>query len=196
MIHENLVKITPANGAPLDFMFDYNEICDIKWAANYLSLVAEETLLYAYQQSFGGNSVCTYLQNWAIGSRIFGTIMPKYRNKPPLNHNLNDTQIVLALCYASTGTNCSVPGRQHFCFTLRQFYYGYQHLPYTTLAMVPISFSQSRHATSHIIKHIQFGGTQYYHPDQRVMTPPLWISVCPYKISIKQLTKNELLEAM
>ncbi|XP_073835586.1 uncharacterized protein [Musca autumnalis] len=177
----------PASGVPPDFHFDLNELIDLSSAVISLSYCSEDVLLAAYKESFRVQSDCTYLRNWPlIGHRIFGTIMPKYRNKPPLKYNLNDTQIVMALCFKATGTNGAMPTRQYIAFRACHFGQGCEGLRYVTLKLLPVALTQSRFVVTHVLGHVLYGGTQYYHPSQRIMMPPLWITGCSYAESIKQ----------
>ncbi|XP_061396897.1 uncharacterized protein LOC133332513 [Musca vetustissima] len=182
-----------ACGVPPDFHFDLNELIDLSSAVISLSYLSENILLTAYKESFRCQSDCTYLQNWPlIGHRLFGTIMPKYRNKPPLKYNLNDTQIVMALCFKTTGTNAASPTtRQYTAFRVCSYDQGYEGLRYVTLKLLPVALTQSRFVVSHVLSHVLYGGTQYYHPSQRIMLPPLWITGCSYAESIKQLPHFE-----
>lgn len=176
-----------ASGVPHDFHFDLNELIDLSSAVISLSYCSDEVLLAAYKESFRTQNDCTYLRNWPlIGHRIFATIMPKYRNKPPLKYNLNDTQIVMALCFTATGTNAALPNRQYIGFRVCNFDQGYEGLRYVSLNLLPVALTQSRFAVSHVLNHVLYGGTQYYHPSQRIMMPPLWITGCSYAESIKQ----------
>lgn len=176
-----------ACGVPNDIYFDLNEIIDLSWAVTSLTYTSEESLLKAYKESFRTHDDSTYLKNWPlVPHRLFGTIMPKYRNKPPLRYNLNDTQIVLALCFKVTGTNSTLATRPYLAFPACGFKQVFEGLRYVSLKLLPVALTQSRFVVSHILSHVQFGGSQYYHPAQRIMLPPLWISGCSYAESIKQ----------
>ncbi|XP_023305609.2 uncharacterized protein LOC111687403 [Lucilia cuprina] len=189
MVSLNLhnVEFVAACGVPSELNFDLTEILDLSWAAISLAPISEDTLLNAYKESFLTHSDCTYLQNWPlIQHRIFGTIMPKYRNKPPLKYNLNDTQIVMALCFKATGTNVSLPTRPYVPFAACAFKQIFEGLRYVSLQLLPVALTQSRSVVSHNLSHIQFGGCKYYHPAQRILSPPLWLTGCSYNESIKQ----------
>lgn len=189
MVSLNLhnIEFFAACGVPGDLTFDLNEVIDLSWASLSLAPISEETLLAAYKESFLTHNENTYLHNWPlIPYRIFGTIMPKYRNKPPLKYNLNDTQIVMALCFKATGTNLSLPNRPYMPFSASSFKQLFEGLRYVSLQLLPVALTQSRYVVGHNLSHIQFGGCKYYHPALRVLSPPLWISGCSYNESIKQ----------
>ncbi|KAM7348594.1 uncharacterized protein ACRADG_007868 [Cochliomyia hominivorax] len=181
------VEFVAACGVPGDLTFDLNEIIDLSWAAMSLASISEETLLTAYKESFLTHSDSTYLQNWPlIPYRIFGTIMPKYRNKTPLKYNLNDTQIVMALCFKTSGTNVCLPNRPFMPFPVSSFKQLFEGLRYVSLQLLPVALTQSRYVVGHNLSHIQFGGCKYYHPAQRILSPPLWLTGCSYNESVKQ----------
>lgn len=186
-LHLHNVEFVAACGVPSELSFDLNEILELSWAVIALAPISEETLLTAYKESFLTHSDCTYLQNWPlIPHRIFGTIMPKYRNKPPLKYNLNDTQIVMAFCFKASGTNVSLATRPFMPFPACAFKQVYEGLRYVALQLLPVALTQSRSVVSHNLSHIQFGGCKYYHPAQRILSPPLWLTGCTYNESIKQ----------
>lgn len=184
---QHSVDFMAAYGVPSEFYFDLNELIDLSSAVASLGYATEESLLMAYKESFRTRNESTYLTHWPLmGHRIFGTIQPKYRNKPPLKYNLNDTQIVLALCFKESGTNGVLPSRPYMAFRACSFDQGYEGLRYVSLKLLPVALTQSRFGLSHILSHVLFGGSHYYHPAQRVMLPPLWITGCSYADSVKQ----------
>ncbi|XP_067635315.1 uncharacterized protein [Eurosta solidaginis] len=171
---------------PHELSFDLNEIIDLSWAVATLSAINEDALLQSYHESFQVHTTATYLQNLVVaGHRIFGTIMPKYRNKPPLKHNLNDTQIVLALCYITTGTNGALPHRPYQAYPVSLFDTGYEGLRFVSLKLLPIAVTQSRFVVHYVLNHVQFGSLEYFHPSQRHHIPPIFISGCSYSKSLK-----------
>ncbi|XP_075157419.1 uncharacterized protein LOC142230665 [Haematobia irritans] len=186
----NSIDFMASCGVPADFYFDLNELIDLCGAVVSLSYASEEAILTAYKESFLTQNNITYLNNWSlIDHRVFGTIMPKYRNKDPLKHNLNDTQIVLVLCFKASGTNTAI--RPFIPFQACNFDQGYEGLRYVILKLLPMALTQSRFVVSHVLSHVVFGGTHYYHPAQRIMHTPLWISGCSYAESIKQPNANK-----
>ncbi|XP_013114747.2 uncharacterized protein LOC106092425 [Stomoxys calcitrans] len=181
----NSVDFLASCGVPSELYFDLNELIDLCAAVVSLAHSNEESILAAYKESFFTRYDHTYLRNWPlIEHRIFGTIMPKYRNKDALKHNLNDTQIVLALCFKVSGTNAAV--RPYMPLRACNFDQGFEGLRYVDLKLLPMALTQSRFVVSHILNHVLFGGSHYYHPAQRIMVPPLWISGCSYAESVKQ----------
>ncbi|XP_036318082.1 uncharacterized protein LOC118733024 [Rhagoletis pomonella] len=181
---------------PKYLCFDLNELIDLSWAVATLAAVNEDDLLQAYHESFLVNTTATYLQNLVVsGHRVFGTVMPKYRNKAPLNHNLNDTQIVLALCYVTTGTNSALQTRPYLAYPASMFDSGYEGLRFVSLKLLPIAVTQSRFLVHHVLNHVQFGNVQYFHPEQRFQYPPLWITGCSYTKSLKHPKQERITHA-
>ncbi|XP_055843460.1 uncharacterized protein LOC129910207 [Episyrphus balteatus] len=172
---------------PKEFKLDLIEVIDLSWACAMLSKGTEKRLLQLYQQSFLVHDQFTFLTDFIFTQRIFGTIMPKYRSKPPLKYNLNDSQIVLALCYQVTGSNCSFAGREYNPWELTALDCGHNGLPFMTMTLLPLSLTQSRFATPYVLHQVIFGGTSYYSPAQSIMAPPLWISGVSYSESLKQI---------
>ncbi|XP_053948398.1 uncharacterized protein LOC128856952 [Anastrepha ludens] len=191
------VSFVASHQVPKYLCFDLNEMIDLSWAVATLAAINEETLLQAYQDSFQANTVATYLQNLVVsGHRVFGTIMPKYRNKPPLKHNLNDTQIVLALCYVATGTNTVLQSRPYLAYPVCIFDSGYEVLRFVSLKLLPIAVTQSRFFVQYVLNQVQFGNVQYFHPAQRFQCPPLRITGCSYAKSIKQPAPTRITPAL
>lgn len=167
--------------------FDLNEIIDLSLAIANLAAVEEDVLLQAYHESFRIPTTATYLPNLVVsGYRIFGTIFPKYRNKSPLKYNLNDTQIVLALCYLMTGTNTVLPSRPYFACPVSLFDNGYEGLRFISLKLLPIAVTQSRYLVHQALNHVQFSNLHNFHPAQRFKNRPLWITGCSYAKSLRQ----------
>lgn len=189
MVANNLhtVDFVAACGVPVNLYFDLNEVIDLSYAVLSLAHSTEASLLNAYKESFRTHNENTYLHNWPlVPHRLFGTIMPKYRNKPPLKYNLNDTQIIMALCFKVSGKNVCLPSRPYIPFPACTFKQIYEGLRYVALQILPVALTQSRFVVSHTLSHVEFGGSQYYHPAQRIMSPPLWITGCSYNESTKQ----------
>lgn len=181
------VEFVAACNVPMHLNLDLSEIIDLSWAVISMAPISEATLLKVYKESFLTHSNFTYLQNWPlIAHRVFGTIMPKYRNKPPLKYNLNDTQIVLALCFTASGTNACLRDRPFMPFAVCSFKQIFEGLRYVALPLLPVPLTQSRSMVNHSLSHVQFGGTRYYHPAQRILSPPLSIAGCSYQESLKQ----------
>lgn len=183
------VSFIASHQVPKNVHFDLNEIIDMSLAIANLAAIEEDVLLQAYHESFQMPTTATYLPNLVVsGYRIFGTIFPKYRNKPPLKHNLNDTQIVLALCYLMTGTNTVLPSRPYLAYPVSLFDNGYERLRFVSLKLLPIAVTQSRYLVHQALNHVQFGNVHNFHPAQRFTTRPLWITGCSYAKSLKQPT--------
>ncbi|XP_050332437.1 uncharacterized protein LOC126760664 [Bactrocera neohumeralis] len=188
------VSFIASHQVPQNMHFDLNEIIDMSLAISNLAAVEEDVLLQAYHESFHLPTTATYLPNLVIsGYRIFGTIFPKYRNKPPLAHNLNDTQIVLALCYLMTGTNTVLPSRPYIAYPVSSFDNGYERLRFVSLKLLPIAVTQSRYLVHQALNHVQFGNVHNFHPAQRFKTRPLWITGCSYAKSLKQPTPAQIM---
>ncbi|XP_055912939.1 uncharacterized protein LOC129946692 [Eupeodes corollae] len=173
---------------PKEFKLDLIEVIDLSWGCGMLAKATEKRLLQLYKQSFLVNEQFTFLSDFIFTQRIFGTIMPKYRGKPPLKYNLNDSQIVLALCYQATGINCSFVGREYKPWELTGLDCGHNGLPFMSMTLLPLSLTQSRFASSFVLHQVIFGGTNYHSPSQCSMVPPLWISGTSYAESLKQVS--------
>ncbi|XP_054087535.1 uncharacterized protein LOC105217696 isoform X2 [Zeugodacus cucurbitae] len=181
------VNFIASHQVPNYMHFDLNEIIDLSLAIANLAAIDEDLLLQAYHESFQIPSTATYLPNLVVsGYRIFGTIAPKYRNKPPLKYNLNDTQIVLALCYLMTGTNATLPSRPYCAYPVCLFDNGYEKLRFISLKLLPIAVTQSRYLVNQSLNHVQFNNMHNIQPTQRFKKRPLWITGCSYAKSIKQ----------
>lgn len=186
------VGFIAAHQVPKYLSFDLNEIIDLSWAVASLASIDEDNLLQAYFESFQASITAAYLPNLLVsGYRMFGTILPNYRNKPPLKYNLNDTQIVLALCYIATGTNTVLPSRPYIAYPVSIFDSGYEGLRFVSLTLLPIALTQSRHLVHHVLNHVQYGSVHHLRPSQNFQYSPTWITGCSYAKSIKNPTHTQ-----
>lgn len=172
---------------PKEFMFDLKEIMEISWGIVTLSYINEKDLLNSYMETFRNGYMYGYLKNTSMATdRVFGTIMPKYRNKPPLKYHLNDTQVVLAYCFKSNGINRFPAERNYSPTSVSVYDAGYHGLGYMTLKLLPLSMTQVQANSTYPLNRVIFGGDAYYHPNQYVVVPQSMLSVCSFFESIRQ----------
>lgn len=175
-----------ACGVPNEFLFDMKEIMQITSGIVSLSYISEANFLSLYMESFRNGYMYGFLNISLANDRVFGTIMPKYRNKPNLKYHINDTQVVLAYCFKSSGNN-KFPSQQSYTPTSASVYdVGYRGLGYTALKLAPLYWVQAQSNSPHALSYVLFGGNGYNYPSQYVSVPQDWLTACSFFQSIRQ----------
>ncbi|XP_037931843.1 uncharacterized protein LOC119666633 [Teleopsis dalmanni] len=166
------------------YLIDYEEVCDIINAVSLLNTVNEDVLIKEYYSSFNSKIYGSYINNLCLyGMRSFGTIFPSYRNKELLKYNLNNTQIILALCFLRNGTNISTDIRPYKPIPLSIFKYAEQDILGNTIGLIPTSITENNY--NQILKYVKFGSKKFYNHDVRMLSPKPYIQGYSYKNHIR-----------
>ncbi|XP_037935806.1 uncharacterized protein LOC119669847 [Teleopsis dalmanni] len=149
-----------------NFEFDINELVDLSWAVAILCQMDGDVLIEKYYQTFQTNNVKTYLPYVSVlGNRLFGTIIPNYRRKLPIGHDLNDTKLNFALCHKSTSSNYN-PDRPYTPTPQSQVQCINKNFKYVSFELQPLDLRHDR--TSSQLKYLLFGDTRSYHPEKKL----------------------------
>ncbi|GAB0086595.1 hypothetical protein DMENIID0001_006890 [Sergentomyia squamirostris] len=93
--------------AETEYLYDFNEIVELTYAAYILCQSSPGLLLFSYQQALSFSYPYTYIHSICTPHRILGCIPLHYRKTPPweTKGNYPDNTIILALCDKYTRTN-------------------------------------------------------------------------------------------
>lgn len=121
-----------------------DEIRDLSLFGDLISKIEEEVFLNIYKNALSKNYNETFMELPIFNDRFLTAISPKFRNKPTLKYELNNSQVILCLCHFSTKTNyLPIPFRQIF-YHLKEIFLVRNDLQYGVLAMSPHNLTQSR----------------------------------------------------
>ncbi|XP_037935807.1 uncharacterized protein LOC119669848 [Teleopsis dalmanni] len=183
------IKIFAAQNTAKDkhFEFDMNELTDLFWAVPILSYMHENILIKTYYQTFDGTAKKYLPYANVFGYRIFGTIMPKYRNANPLGYGLNETQLIFALCHRTTATNYD-PEKPYTPTPQANFQSSDIFFKSVSFQLLPIDLREN--VTGFKLKYLLFGDTNYYHPEIKSLTDFGELNGFSYKQSIRTLSEQ------
>lgn len=168
----------------VDFAMYLDEIRDLSVFGDMISKMDEDVFINYYKNALLKNSNETFIELPVYNDRFLTAISPKFRNSPPLKHDLNDSQIILCLCHLSTRTNyLHVPFRETF-YHLKDICFVRNDLQYGVLGMSPHNLTQSKF-NGFILDAVRFNCGETCNID-RTNTTMLWDNVVSYSKSILQ----------
>ena len=92
-----------------NIQFDLNlystAVNDLCTASTFLLYFSREQLLSMYAIALSMPLTCSYLPICEPKQNCFGCVPPQYRPHEPMKHNLDNSEVIFALCDASTLTN-------------------------------------------------------------------------------------------
>lgn len=169
----------------VDFAMYLDEIRDLSIFGDLISNMEEDDFITVYRNALLKNCNETFLEMPIFNGRFLTAIPPKFRNKPPLKYDLNNSEVILCLCHTSTRTNfMPVPFRQTLYY-LKDIFMIRNDLHYGVLGMSPHCLTQSK-TNGYILDAVRFNCTEACNMDGATNTIMAWENVVPYCKSILQ----------
>lgn len=95
----------PSIDITVDIIVCLAEFSDLCMAVLYLTKFSFDDIYKRYCAQLHKLPNGTYLNDMYFNDKLFGCISPNYRNKPNLQHNLDNRQIILVLCDKYSNSN-------------------------------------------------------------------------------------------
>lgn len=156
-------------------VFDFTSTVELAVALEVLAQYSTEFILNTYKRSFLVVRNCFSLkcQSYIVQ---FHSIFPKFRNNPPLNLAFNDTEITLIVSEVTMEANV------YKFLAVGEHISAMSNPPYMIL-----NSQRMRNADGYILRYIsleKLESREFYHPQQRINVPPIWITGHSYQKSI------------
>lgn len=164
-----------------------DELRDLAVFGDMISKMDEEVFVNIYKNALLKSMNETFLNLPVFNCRFLTAITPKFRNKPPLKYDLNNSQIILCLCQFPTRTNyIQVPFRQTL-YHLKEIFLIRNDLQYGVLAMSPHNLTQSK-SYGYILDAVRFNCAEacLNADGTTTNTVMLWDNIVPYGKSVLQ----------
>ncbi|XP_067639935.1 uncharacterized protein [Eurosta solidaginis] len=159
-------------------LVSWSSIYELVTALLVLVQYSSENIVNFYKRSFLVMRPCFTLSRHLLSAQFY-SIFPKFRNNQPLNYGFNDTEIILICCETKTDKsyNENFIGKRvmHDLNDTTKPYY------------LHLKSQRIRNTFGYTLRYIdltQLEDRQFYHPEQRVNTPPIWITGHSYQKSI------------
>ncbi|KAL5276894.1 hypothetical protein ACFFRR_002231 [Megaselia abdita] len=171
----------------VDFAMYLDEFRDLSIFGDIISKTDEEYFFSIYKKALSKNFNETFLEMPMCNGRFLTAITPKFRNKPPLKHDLNNSEVILCLCNISTKTNYKqLPFRQSF-YHLKDIFMVRNDFQYGVLSMTPHTLTQSK-THGYILDAVRFDCAETCNNSSNATSNLVmaWENVVPYSKSILQ----------
>ena len=148
VINENSTPLfIKANNISFNLYLYIDELIQLAEIVNYLSKMYKVDLLQYYNTRYAGKHKVN-MEYIISCNRLLGCIDFSYRNKLPLKYNINNSQIIFALCDLKHGTNFT------FDYTIANTLIDYQNndnmfnISYKHIDLLPLNIIQFKRNVS------------------------------------------------
>ncbi|XP_011191134.2 dead end protein homolog 1-like [Zeugodacus cucurbitae] len=170
----NYLDITSLVSSCARNVFNFTSMVELAVALQVLAQYSTEFILKTYQRSFLVVRNCFSLKRQTQIVQ-FHSIYPKFRNNPPLNLSLNDTEITLLI------SEVTMEGNAYELLNVAET------VPISDLPYMLLNSQRVRNADGYVLRYISLEhleSREFYHPQQRINASPIWITGHPYQKSI------------
>lgn len=156
-------------------------IVELALAFQVLAQYSSEYILNQYKRSFLVLQNCFWLTKESNKVRFY-CIFPKFRNNLPLGFGFNDTEITLILTETNIVERVSSERKSVEDANMQNFN-GADGLQ----RGISLKSQRTRNADGYTLRYVsltKLENRDFYHPEQRINVPPIWITGHSYQKSI------------